>query len=290
VEAPRHPSDQIAAQDRIDLHLHTTYSDGHWAPVDLFDYLAEADFRVVAITDHDRVDRLDEMRALGAARGITVLPGVEVTTDWNGQFAHLLCYGFAPARGALREVTARIHAEQTENARLVHAALIRRGMAFPRQGALLAASGGAITHPTQNILLLREHGYVESYQAGVRLVTEMGHRSACAALPEAVAAAHRDGGVAILAHPGRADAGCAQFTPALLDAVRAEGIPLDGIEVYYPTYTPDQVRAFEAYALAQDWLRSCGSDSHGPQQRYPIPYPAAHARDLLARCGLTVRD
>ena len=52
----------LHAGDHIDLHLHTTYSDGHWRPADLFTHLGEANFSVVAVTDHDAIDHLDEMR------------------------------------------------------------------------------------------------------------------------------------------------------------------------------------------------------------------------------------
>lgn len=278
----------VQARDRIDLHLHTTYSDGHWAPGDLFDHLAAEHFRVVAVTDHDRTDRLTEMRDLGAARGITVIPGVEVTTDWQGRMAHVLCYGFASEAGHLARLTQGIRAEQTANARMVHAALIRHGMSFPRQAEVLVAHGGAIEHPGDNITLLREHGYAASYQEGVATVTALGHRSASAPLDAAIAAAHADGGVALIAHPGRQEQGFTLFTPELLDDERAVGLDLDGIEVYYPLHTPEQVRGYAAYVAEHDWLASCGSDSHGPQQRYPIPYAAAQAKRLLARCGVMV--
>lgn len=278
----------VHAQDRIDLHLHTTYSDGHWAPGELFDHLAAEQFRVVAVTDHDRTDRLTEMRDLGAARGITVIPGVEVTTDWNGRMAHLLCYGFAVTQGHLARLTEGIRAEQTANARMVHAALLRHGMSFPRQTEVLAAHAGVIEHPSDNIALIRAHGYAGSIQEGVAIVTALGHRSASVPLDSAINAAHADGGVALIAHPGRQEQGFTFYTPRLLDDVRAVGLDLDGIEAYYPTYTPEQVREYAAYVAEHGWLASCGSDSHGPHQRYPIAYAATQAAPLLARCGITV--
>ncbi len=274
--------------DRIDLHLHTTYSDGHWQPADLFDHLAAEHFALVAVTDHDQLRHLDEMRVLGAARGIAVLAGVEVTTDWRGQVAHLLCYGFDPAGGALAEVTSDIHDEQLANTRAVRSELLHRGYHFGREAEALAEVGGQVTRPDHNIRLLIEHGYVPDFAAGLALITDAGYRSISAPLATAIDAARADGGVAIIAHPGRRATGFTLYTPALLDRARESGLAIDGIEVYYPTYSAEQVREYEAYVAAHGWLAGAGSDSHGPRQRLPVAYEARQAADLLARCGVPV--
>ncbi|MBA3825659.1 MAG: PHP domain-containing protein [Ktedonobacterales bacterium] len=279
----------LDATERVDLHMHTTYSDGHWAPAALFDHLAAEHFRVVAVTDHDRTDSVAEMVALGAARGIRVIRGVEMTTNWQGDIAHLLCYGWQPD-GALAEVARETLADQLANAQAVHAALVRQGLTFPRQAEVLADKGGAVNHPRDNIALLVAHGHAPDSRAAVEIVTAAGHRTASAPLARAVAAAHADGGVAIVAHPGRGESNAfASFAPERLAAIRAEGIPLDGIEVFYPTYTEAQRTMYAAFARDDGWLISSGSDSHGPRQRYPIPYPASGIAPLLARLGVVVR-
>src|SRR5260221_3052465 len=104
-----------------------------------------------------------------------------------------------------------------------------------------------------------------------------------------VTAAHASGALALIAHPGRREAGFTLYTPDLLDAVSAS-VPVDGIEVRYPLHTPAQVAEYERYARQRGWLQSAGSDSHARQQRLPIPYPAAAARELLERCGVHVVD
>ncbi len=269
--------------------MHTIHSDGHWLPADLFDHLAQEQFRLVAVTDHDRVDTVTEMQTLGAARGIIVIPGVEVTTDWEGQMAHLLCYGFDAPQGALASLTEQIRAGQLANARAVNAALQQQGYAFPQQATILADKGGEINHPLDNVVLLREHGYAADFREGVRMAVAAGHRTVAAPLAEAVAAAHADGGVALIAHPGRREEGFTFYDPPLLDRVRATGLPLDGIEVYYPLYTQEQTDAYVAYVTEHGWLASSGSDSHGPRQRFPIPYAAQQISRLLERLGLQVQ-
>ncbi len=278
----------FSADAVVDLHLHTTHSDGHWTPQALCAHLAERGFALAAVTDHDRVDTIEELRGLGAARGVTIVSGVEVTTSWRGEFTHLLCYGFDPAAGALAAVTERTRAQQLANARAVNAELRRRGFTFPRQAEVLADKGGEIMHPLDNITLLRAHGYAADYAAGARLVTQAGHRTMAAPLAEAVEAAHADGGIAIIAHPGRRDAGTTCYDAALLDALVAEGIRVDGLEVYYPTFTAEQVDFYAGYVAAHGWLAGSGSDSHGPRQRLPIAYPAGRVAPLLARLGFPV--
>jgi 3',5'-nucleoside bisphosphate phosphatase len=279
----------LSAADRVDMHMHTIHSDGHWEPAALFDHLAAEGFRLVSVTDHDRTDTPAEMMELGAARGITVIRGVEMTTNWHGEVAHLLCYGWQP-NGQLAQIAHRTQTEQAANMREVYAALLRRGFTFPRQAEMLADKGGEVTHPFDNVTLLVAHGYAATPREGVALVKEAGHLTISAPLDETVAAAHADGGLAILAHPGRGEGGMfASFDTERLAAVRSEGIALDGFEVYYPTYTDEQRETYAAFAREHGWLMSSGSDSHGPRQRYPIPYPASGIAPLLARLGWTVR-
>ena len=279
----------LDAADRVDLHMHTTYSDGHWSPSALFDHLAAEGFRLVAVTDHDRTETMAEMQALGAARGIWVVTGVEMTTNWEGNIAHLLCYGWR-AGGQLAEVARGAYEGQLANTRAVYAELVRRGHTFPRQGEVLADKGGAVTHPLDNVALVMAHGYAPDRRAAIALCAECGHRTISTPLAQAIAAAHADGGIAILAHPGRGESDAfASYDAARLDAMRAQALVLDGIEVYYPTYTTEQRQMYEAYARDAGWLMSSGSDSHGPRQRYPIPYPAQGIAPLLQRLGCMVR-
>ncbi|HEU5348909.1 MAG TPA: PHP domain-containing protein, partial [Ktedonobacterales bacterium] len=79
-----------------------------------------------------------------------------------------------------------------------------------------------------------------------------------------------------------------QYDPPLLADVLAD-VPLDGIEVRYPTYSEEQTAAYMAFARERSLLMSAGSDSHGPAQRLPVPFPAAVCATLLSRCGVTVR-
>lgn len=277
----------LHASDHIDLHLHTTSSDGHWRAPDLFDHVGEASFGVVAVTDHDIVADLDEMRALGAARGVHVIDGVEVTANWRGMIAHLLCYADRFRGDALVRLTDATRQGMNDNTRAVLRELERRGYRFPRRGEVLPEQGGEVMRPIDNARLLVEHGDAANLAQALEMIRDAGYRIISAPLAEAVEAAHASGAVAILAHPGRGDGEIQQYDLPMVDAMQAE-IPLDGVEAHYATHSPDQVAAYTRLAAVRGLMISAGSDSHGPRQRFPIAYPAAYAARVLAHCGVEV--
>ena len=272
----------------IDLHMHTTYSDGQWPAERLINYLADEGFHLVAITDHDRVDMVSSIQALGAQRNLPVLPGVEMSTEWHGQMGDLLCYGFDPLNNELQQLAEKVTRLQLENTYSVYQNLRLRGYTFPRQDEILAKKGGQISLPGDNIGLLRAHGYAPDYFAALRMITEAGYRSIKVEMAEAVEAAHHSGGVCLIAHPGRREPSFTFYSPELLDQVRAE-IPIDGIEVYHPTHTPELTQTYLAYAHQHQLLQSTGSDSHSIPSRMPIKHRAELSRALLERLGIQVR-
>ena len=149
----------LALDAAIDLHMHTTYSDGRWPAEQLINYLVDEHYDLVSVTDHDRVDMVASIAALAAEKGLPVLPGVEMSTDWNGKMGHVLCYGFDAERNYLTEITEGVVRKQLENTHMVHDELVKRGYTFPREEEVLAENGGKLRRPVDNALLLREHGY-----------------------------------------------------------------------------------------------------------------------------------
>lgn len=280
---------RIAATARIDLQLHTVYSDGHWQPAELMGYLAAHGFRVVAVTDHDTLDHVEEIQALGAERGILVIAGTEITTSWRGQPAHLLCYAERFTGGKLADIARATAQGQLANSRAVWQELIRRGYSFPRQVDVLAGQDGQVARPIDNAQLLLVHGYAPDIDQALAMIRAAGYVQITAPLAEAVAAAHASGALAVLAHPGRGDGEIHRYDPDVIAAVLAD-VPLDGIEVYYPLHSSEQVAAYDALARERGLLVSAGSDSHGPRQRLPLAYEALLCAALLARCGVAVED
>lgn len=271
----------------IDLHMHTDYSDGRWPARQLIDYLVEEQFDLVAVTDHDRVDKVAEIQALAAEKHLPVLAGVEMTTQWNGKMAHLLCYGFDPAQNYLQSVTAKVVQLQLENTYAVNAELKRQGYAFPRQEEVLAENNGKLRLPSDNIHLLLDHGHAATNRAGLQMIEKAGFHTIMADMAETVDAAHRSGALCLIAHPGRRESGFTFYDTELLDQLRAT-IPIDGIEVYHPYHAPDVVETYLEYVKKHDLLLSTGSDSHGIPGRMPRKHRAEISKKLLQRLGITL--
>jgi predicted metal-dependent phosphoesterase TrpH len=273
----------ITPDTPIDLQMHTTYSDGRWSAEQLFDYLAQEGFGLVAVTDHDRVDTVESIQRLGTQKQVPVLPAVEISAQFHGKMADVLCFGFDPHEQGLRAIADDVRQRQEDNAEQVYEELQRRGYRFPHPEVLRVA-GDCGT-------LLIKQGTVPDWPSALVLITDAGYREMKADLRQTVETAHRSGGVALIAHPGRGLKEPQEFTdytPELLDQVRTE-IPLDGIEVYYPTHSLEQVETYLAYAKQHDLLISAGSDSHGPPGRMPIKYRAELCRRLLEHVGIQVQ-
>lgn len=279
----------LAPDAPIDLHMHTNYSDGRWPAEQLIDYLVTEGFALVAVTDHDRVDKVASTQELAAQKGLPVLSGVEMSTEWHGKMGHVLCYGFDPAHNFLSDITEKVMRLQLENTLEVNEELRHKGYEFPRQEEILAENGGKLRRPADNGRLLREHGYASEWQTALHMIREAGFHSIMADMAETVDAAHRSGAVSLIAHPGRKERGFTFYDVPLLDEVRAE-VPLDGIEVYHPYHTPDIVEMYLEYVRKHDLLLSTGSDSHGIPGRLPSKHRAEVSRKLLERLGVQVTD
>jgi predicted metal-dependent phosphoesterase TrpH len=267
--------------------MHTNYSDGKWPAQQLIDYLVAEGYDLVSVTDHDRVDMVASIQDLAAEKNLPVLSGVEMSTQWNGNMGHVLCYGFDSEPDYLSAVTEKVVRKQLENTHEVHDELLRRGYAFPREEQVLVENGGKLRRPSDNGRLLREHGYAADWQTALRMIREAGFRTIMADMTETVDAAHRSGAVCLIAHPGRREQAFTFYDPALLDQVRAE-IPLDGIEVYHPYHSREIVDAYLEYVNKHNLLLSTGSDSHCIPGRMPIKYRAETSRQLLERVGIEV--
>ena len=277
----------LAPDASIDLHMHTNYSDGRWPAQQLIEYLVDGGYDLVSVTDHDRVDMVASIQDLATEKNLPVLSGVEMSTEWNGNMGHVLCYGFDPEDNYLSAVTEEVVRKQLENTQEVHDELLRRGYAFPREEQVLAENGGKLRRPSDNGRLLREHGYAGDWQTALKMIREAGFRTIMANMAETVAAAHRSGAVCLIAHPGRREHGFTFYDPALLDRVRAD-LPLDGIEVYHPYHSPEIIETYLEYVRKHNLLLSTGSDSHCIPGRMPIKYRAEVSRQLLERLGIQV--
>jgi predicted metal-dependent phosphoesterase TrpH len=277
----------LAPDAAIDLHMHTTYSDGRWPAQQLIDYLASEHFDLVAVTDHDRIDKITEIQALAAEKHLPVLSGVEMSTTWNGKMGDVLCYGFDPKNSELIAIVEKFLRIRQENMYEIYDKLLQKGYTFPNQQEALARNNGKLLHPLDNGILLREHGYAPDWPTAIKIIREAGYHSTRLDMAETVEAVHGSGGVCLIAHPGRRESGFTFYDPALLDQLRVD-VPIDGIEVYHPSHSPESIEIYQEYACKHHLLGSAGSDSHCIPTRMPIKYRAEISRNLLEQVGIKV--
>ena len=278
----------LASDAIIDLHLHTTYSDGAWTPEQLLDYLVREQFSLVAISDHDRADTVAALQQLALDKHLPVLVAVEMTAVWQGEMTDVLCFGFDPGRNALNDLAQDLLRRQRENTREVYENLLRKGYSFSQSPDPLAAllEKPSPQQPHELVALLKRHGYGLGEPSAGRIVVEAGCAFATNNIGMVVEAAHQSGAVSLIAHPGRED-GFVTYDVKVLDKLRQE-VPIDGLEVYYPVHTPARTAMYLEYAQQHHLLISSGSDSHGPDKP-PIPYPAGLSRTLLERVGIQIK-
>jgi predicted metal-dependent phosphoesterase TrpH len=291
----------LAPDAAIDLHLHTTCSDGAWKPEQLLDYLVGEQFSLAAITDHDRADTAAALQQLALDKHLPVLVGVEMTTLWQDEMTDqrrdemsgllemtdLLCYGFEPDQNTLTDLTQELLHRQRENTREVYENLLRKGYTFSQSPDELAGilEKPSPEQPHELAALLIRHGYGSGDPSAGRIILEAGCTFAMNDLAAAVEAGHRSGGVCLLAHPGHTD-GFVTYDVQMLDKLRQE-VPIDGLEVYHSKHTPAQTAMYLEYAQQHHLLISSGSDSHRPEKP-PIKYPAELSRGLLERVGIQI--
>ena len=280
----------LAAEDRIDLHLHTLASDGAWTPAALVDHLAAEGFRVAAVADHDTQRSVPEVTRRAARRGIHIIPAVEVTTRWSGRQWHVLIYGIQPNRAdaearAFRSVLADLDAQLLTLSEDSRRRIEAEGKLLP---SLEEIAGGRPLWPFHVLSAAIREGHARNLKEAAEFVSRLGGGfSADEPLERVVDAAHQAGGLAVVAHPGRADS-VGALLPEDLDRMLAE-IPIDGLEAHYRSHSDEQTALYRRLADEKGLLISTGSDSHAPHQPVnPRPWRAIWAADLLSRLGITV--
>ncbi|MGQ0548268.1 MAG: PHP domain-containing protein [Armatimonadota bacterium] len=253
---------------RIDLHTHTTASDGMLDAPALIAEAAARSVRLMAVTDHDTTASVEEAVRAGssAAAGIEVWPAVELSCDVDAGEVHVLGYfvdvrlvWFQTLLERLRE--GRLHRAERMVERLIE---LGAPVEFARVEAL--AAGGAIGRPHVARALVEAGRVRDVTEAFERYIGRNGpaYVERLKVTPaDAVAVIRAAGGLAVLAHPGWAQ------SDGMIPDLVASG--LDGIEVYYPDHSPALVEHYTALARRHGLLITGGTDFHGGTLATRVP-------------------
>jgi len=253
-----------AAPLSVDLHCHSTASDGVLSPVQVAQRAHANGVQLWALTDHDTLSGLPQAQETAQMLGLRFIPGVEVSVTWSGRTVHIVGLGVNPDHAPLRDGLEHVRRGRTARAQAMADKLAEHGMPGAYAGALRHAGDPALISRTHLARFLVEAGYCKHIK--VVFQRYLADDGPCyvpmqwATLGEAVDWIVGAGGKAIVAHPGRYAFSDLQFD-ALFDTFRDLGGV--GIEVVTGSHSPAQYREYAAVAKRYGFQASCGSDFHG---------------------------
>jgi predicted metal-dependent phosphoesterase TrpH len=274
---------------KVDLHLHTTASDGRSTPAELVAHARAGGVTVMAATDHDTTAASAEVARLAQAEGISAVTGIEITAVVDQRDVHVLGYFVDAANASLAAFLARQREDRVARLEAMAARLAAAGV--PVDVAAILARGRA----DQSRAIGRPHlaramvdaGHVADTREAFDQWLIEGRPGFVprtgAAVEGVVEIIHRAGGLASIAHPGKT-----RQMDDRLPALRGAG--LDAIEVFHPDHDEAAVARYQQYATALGLLMTGGSDFHGDPGHGLAPgsvtLPQPHWERLLERRGV----
>jgi predicted metal-dependent phosphoesterase TrpH len=254
-------------ETRIDLHLHSSCSDGMATPAEVMAAARESGLKAVALTDHDTVAGIAEAQGCAEEVGLDFVPGIEFSCYDDSGSTHLLGYFIEPTQEARRMRVERA-------ARMVEKLAGLGGDVTLDEVRAQASPDGLIARPHVARALVGG-GWVKNYWEAFDRYLAAGQPAYVptwrVSPAEGIGRIHEAGGLAFLAHPGKSHGA------ETIQRLAAEG--LDGLETLHPEHGPAEVRRLRRAAADMGLLESGGSDWHGPSDRrrgqlssQPVPY------------------
>lgn len=254
----------VACNPLVDLHLHSTFSDGRYTPAQLVEEAAAKGIGVIAITDHDSWNGVAEAQTAAARLGsVRVLTGVELGAQWENDSVHILAYHVDRGCEAL-------HAKMDElrhgrERRLEKMVAKLHSLGYPIEVEACDPLNRAVGRPHVAKALVAK-GYFNTVQ---EVFDALLHRGGPAYVPqpklspeEAVALIHEAGGIAVLAHPS-------ELSDGSLPERLLRQVPFDGVEVYHPSADLAAQAKWLSLAKELGLMVGGGSDFHATPDRFP---------------------
>ena len=248
----------------IDLHCHSTISDGLFSPEDLVKYAHSKNVDILALTDHDDIDGLDRARKVAKSLGILFINGVEISVTWHKRTLHIVGLNFNNKDKELINGLKKIRAGRDARAEKMAHGLGMAGIMGSFEGASAYSKDGAVgrIHFAQYLV---EKGHAKDIKSVFKKFLTPGKpgyvNHVWSSLEEAVSWISKAGGDAVIAHPGRYDMGNKLYPKLMQDFKDLGGV---GIEVVSGSQDPSQSSFFANLAKEFGLSASCGSDFHGP--------------------------
>ncbi len=242
---------------KVDLHMHTSFSDGAYSPTELVLKAKDAGLTTISITDHDSVNGLYEAITVGKDIGVEVIPGLEISTDIEDKEVHLLAYHVDIENEELRKYLAFFRDERFHRAKRMVQKLRNLGLSITLDDVLAQASNSAIGRPHVAYALV-DLGIISNYyEAFDKFIGDNGpayERKIHVSVQSALKLINDSSGLSIIAHPGY------MKESILINLIKAG---VDGIEVIHPSHNENQIRFYKGIVNQYCLLETGGSDFHG---------------------------
>jgi len=254
--------------DLIDLHIHTSASDGTFSPREIVKLAKEKGLKAIGITDHDTIDGNKEAIKEGKEIGLEVVPGVEISVEWEGRPVHILGYYIDLENESLKSTLQNLIDFREERNPQIIKRLNSLGLNISYEDVkMIAGDGTAIGRPHFAQVLV-EKGYVKNGDEAFRKYLKRG----ASAYVEKKRLTPREGiqliknafGITVLAHPFNIDG----IKNRDLERVifQFKGMGIEGLEVFYPLFNPQQTLQLKTFAEKHGLYITGGTDFHGAQK------------------------
>ncbi len=248
---------------KIDLHIHTNFSDGDNSPQEIVQMALHKNLAAIAITDHDTVEGIGPAEREAQGTKLEIIPGVELSVNWKGRATHLLGYYFNRDNKQLQDGLLWIQQGRIERNERIVERLIELGCSVSMEEVGEIAGSGLVGRPHFARLLIKKGVVRDMEQAfghylGAGAKAYIPRRSMD--LAEAVALLHHAGGAAVVAHPFTLGYNDDEFAE---EVVEMAAVGLDGLEVFYPKHSRSFTRKLRLRADELHFVMTGGSDYHG---------------------------
>ncbi|MFA6598799.1 MAG: PHP domain-containing protein [Ignavibacteriaceae bacterium] len=242
---------------KIDLHSHTKFSDGYFTPQELLEKVNEKNISVLAITDHDTIDAIPSAIPLGEKLGITVVPGVELSSQDGERDIHILGYFIDIENDKFKKYLAIFKAERVKRAERIIAKLNTLGFPITIDDVLTLSETSVVGRPHIADALVKlgiVKSFYEAFQKYLGNNSPAYEKKYYISPANAIGIIQEAGGIAIIAHPG------ALPEETISELIKAN---VDGFEVYHPSHSTQQMKYYEGITTNYFLYGTGGSDFHG---------------------------
>ena len=252
----------------IDLHIHTTESDGTLTPSQVVRYAKEKGLKAVAITDHDTIHGNEEAIKEGISAGVEVIPGVEISVDYSPGTMHMLGYFITTEDPILNEKLTLLQDSRADRNPRIIEKLNKLGLSLTYDEVVQVSGGGQVGRPHMAQVLMKK-GYTKSIKEafdkylgkGAPAYLDKFRLSAV----EAITMITDAGGIPVLAHPFTLYCKSSDELDALVEKLVNQG--LQGLEVYYSEHDERKTSSYKLLAKRYNLAITGGSDFHGKNMK-----------------------